>query len=537
MSILGDLQSVQQINASTLPTIVSISNDNFTKISQALYAFLVNISYNEEDNSIALDTVETNVLRINRRIELIINSDEMFSVDENGRVRSKSFVADDIAEAKRFRLKLFNGFPAVGHPGEIVYGKQTLTSPLDFWGYIQGIGWLSLTGSGGGGNGWMGAVIDIVSSQPVPSGYGRYLIDWRVPATGLFVGNEGNIAMYDFDAAEWVFFGAIPGMAVANESNNNLIYVAQATVPITWSFKESKISILSTKNKNMSLAGPAIVTNYTPTGLILLDEPIKKSHIFVTINGVQTSIGDGTKTEFCYFSRNGGSTAVDFDDIQIGDELCWNAIIAGFPIDYRDSIDIHYLTGVSAVFDIDAEAVLIEVGENVTIGDYVNMYDDAGTPKIRPADAYLKREAHGYVRAGAIVGDNIFMYSEGVNEFARFASPSPGPMPGQSVFLLDDGTVTTDMPVNPAGYNYVQILGKLVNASRVITELDNPFYVETFDGVSTLTMQHDLRKIVSVQLFYADGTEFTSEVVQDISNLDDVVVNFNSNVTGIAVCR
>ena len=268
MSILRDLQNIKVLNSSSLSTIVSLSNDNFRKISGSLYTFLTNIAYNETENSMALNTIELNILKLNRRIELIINSDEMFSVDENGRVRSKSFIADSVAEAKRFRLSRFDGFPISGHPGEMVYGKQDAGGILDFWGYVQGQGWLSLTGSGSSSAGserWMGAVMDIVSSPPIPTNYARYLIDWNTAATGDFAGHEGEIVMWDYDKLEWEFLDTVPGMALTNESNNYLVYAAQDTSPISWLTGDPGGMIGPDENHDITEYTGGLYTDFTET--------------------------------------------------------------------------------------------------------------------------------------------------------------------------------------------------------------------------------------------------------------------------------
>ena len=60
----------------------------------------------------------------------------------------------------------------------------------------------------------------------------------------------------------------------------------------------------------------------------------------------------------------------------------------------------------------------IEVGEAVSAGDFVEIYDDGGTTKIRPADNSNGREANGYVLDSGAVAANVNVYFDGANNRA-----------------------------------------------------------------------------------------------------------------------
>ncbi len=54
--------------------------------------------------------------------------------------------------------------------------------------------------------------------------------------------------------------------------------------------------------------------------------------------------------------------------------------------------------------------------EALSAGDFVNVFDDNGTPKLRKADASsIATRAHGFVKAAASEGETVKFYESGVN--------------------------------------------------------------------------------------------------------------------------
>lgn len=60
---------------------------------------------------------------------------------------------------------------------------------------------------------------------------------------------------------------------------------------------------------------------------------------------------------------------------------------------------------------------ILPAGEDLAAGDMVNIFDDAGTAKVRKADvsAVNQRIAHGFVKTTVTSGANVTVYFEGVN--------------------------------------------------------------------------------------------------------------------------
>ena len=99
-------------------------------------------------------------------------------------------------------------------------------------------------------------------------------------------------------------------------------------------------SLVST-NKDM----PALATSADgalATNTAIVTSPFQSSYIIVTVNNHGASLGDGVKTKDCYFSRDGGATALLVQNLQVGDKLYWNGSIAGYQLEIDDTITFNY---------------------------------------------------------------------------------------------------------------------------------------------------------------------------------------------------
>ena len=65
---------------------------------------------------------------------------------------------------------------------------------------------------------------------------------------------------------------------------------------------------------------------------------------------------------------------------------------------------------------IGADTAVLATTENLSAGDFVNIFNDSGTPKARKADATTTGKfAHGFVLAGTTSPNNATVYFEGTN--------------------------------------------------------------------------------------------------------------------------
>ena len=101
---------------------------------------------------------------------------------------------------------------------------------------------------------------------------------------------------------------------------------------------------------------------------------------------------------------------------------------------------------------IGADTADVVASENLGDGNYVNIWNDAGTAKVRKADAStVGKESHGFVRASFEAGQAATIYFEGTNNHVTGLTPGPQ-------FLSTTPGLATHEP--PAGSgNVVQRIG------------------------------------------------------------------------------
>ena len=89
---------------------------------------------------------------------------------------------------------------------------------------------------------------------------------------------------------------------------------------------------------------PSITSgNYSTTGITIQYTPFSDSAVDVIVNGLGLSEADGNRDAAAvYFSNDGGATARTIANIEAGDTLYWNGVIAGFDLSADDMVDIVY---------------------------------------------------------------------------------------------------------------------------------------------------------------------------------------------------
>lgn len=120
---------------------------------------------------------------------------------------------------------------------------------------------------------------------------------------------------------------------------------------------------------------------------------------------------------------------------------------------------------------VAADTKSLPATEDLAGGDYVNIYDNAGTTSIRKADASAAnagKKAHGYVLSAVTTGSNGDVYFEGAN------TALSGLTGGDDQFLSAStpGTVTNTPPTTSG--NIVQRLGVATGSTEINTEIGRP---------------------------------------------------------------
>jgi hypothetical protein len=118
--------------------------------------------------------------------------------------------------------------------------------------------------------------------------------------------------------------------------------------------------------------------------------------------------------------------------------------------------------------DIDNKNV--PSSENLAAGDYVNLFDDAGTVKARKADNSNNRPAHGYVKDTVTAPANVTVFFEGAN------TNLSGLTEGARIYLGTTGDIieTPLDPTNAADDGKIhQLLGIAISDTEVNTDIQD----------------------------------------------------------------
>lgn len=115
---------------------------------------------------------------------------------------------------------------------------------------------------------------------------------------------------------------------------------------------------------------------------------------------------------------------------------------------------------------IGAQTQVILASETLVAGDFVNIFNNIGTPNVRKADSSNGRPANGFVLTGAASAANATVYLGGMN------TGRTGLTPGGLYFLGTAGSVTTTAPTVVT--HIIQEIGVATNATTIQFDYDAP---------------------------------------------------------------
>ena len=116
---------------------------------------------------------------------------------------------------------------------------------------------------------------------------------------------------------------------------------------------------------------------------------------------------------------------------------------------------------------IGADTATVTASETLAAGDWVNVWNDAGTAKVRKADATTAgKEVHGFVLSAVTSGNPATVYFEGTN--TQVTGQTPGPVYLQTTAGAGGATIPS------ASGNVVQHIGVAVSATAVNFERGAP---------------------------------------------------------------
>ena len=118
---------------------------------------------------------------------------------------------------------------------------------------------------------------------------------------------------------------------------------------------------------------------------------------------------------------------------------------------------------------IGADVKNLPASEVLAANDLVNVWNDAGTAKVRKADATAEgKEAHGFVKAGAALNATAAVHFEG--RMSGLTDLTPGARMYLSASTAGASTATA--PSAPG--NVVQLTGHAVSPTEIDFEKSNP---------------------------------------------------------------
>ncbi|MDJ0591124.1 MAG: hypothetical protein QNJ72_14200 [Pleurocapsa sp. MO_226.B13] len=120
---------------------------------------------------------------------------------------------------------------------------------------------------------------------------------------------------------------------------------------------------------------------------------------------------------------------------------------------------------------LDVSAEDMEAAEAIAAGEFINIFDDGGTRKVRLADADNNRPAHGFVLENIANAATGKVYTTGVN------NQLSGLTPGVKYFLSDTPGDAVNTVAITSG-NLIQSLGTAIGDTSLRFEFDEPIYVD-----------------------------------------------------------
>lgn len=113
------------------------------------------------------------------------------------------------------------------------------------------------------------------------------------------------------------------------------------------------------------------------------------------------------------------------------------------------------------------DVALIQASENLSAGEWVNVWNSAGSFRTRKADATVEgKETHGFVLENVTSGQNARVYFEGTNNQVT------GQTPGRVFLSTTAGQGTSTAPTGSG--NIVQIIGFATSATTVNFQYNQP---------------------------------------------------------------
>lgn len=114
----------------------------------------------------------------------------------------------------------------------------------------------------------------------------------------------------------------------------------------------------------------------------------------------------------------------------------------------------------------DVASIVVSEAAGLAAGDYVNIFDDGGTPSVRLADNSNGRDAHGFVLDAFADAATALVYFEGPN------TALSGLTIGARQYLGTAGA-PTETPIAVTSGDIHQFLGIAISATAINTDIED----------------------------------------------------------------
>ena len=201
MSVELKLTSIKSLSNTSTTSIVELSNFNFQSLSSAVKEFLTSIDYVQGTSTVTVDinTVASDWVTVRDGLKVYGAQLEsggyptVIQLHPSGSVTAKNFIAEDVTDTLRLRLRVFGLLPPIGIPGELVYIEAQGNRVEGIYVWLNSTGWILLAGAGSTGRApCMQEVIMTASANTITTNGAQissslFLIPAPLPSTNILL--------------------------------------------------------------------------------------------------------------------------------------------------------------------------------------------------------------------------------------------------------------------------------------------------------------------------------------------------------------